>query len=134
MAERPFRHLTSHTDREVLVLTITSTELRGDRLTDHLLEELRRALADVPGAPRVVLDFQRVTFLTSLGIAALLCFRRWVRERGGQLLLCGLSATIADVLFAAKLASTSSSARIPFAITLDVPTAVAHLAQAPVEG
>jgi anti-anti-sigma factor len=130
MPETPYRHLTTRTDRGVLVLTLTPAEMRGEELCAAVLEELCAAAAAVPGPPRVALDLGRVTFLTSLGISALLGFRRRLMPAGGRLLLCALSPAVAEVLFTTRLASAEPSSVSPLAVVADVEAAVAQLAQA----
>src|SRR5262249_38653526 len=104
MPEAQYRHLTSRTESGILILTVTERALDADELTPALVEELRQALAAVEGTPRFVLDLQQVKFLASMGISALLNFRRQVRQRGGRPLLCSLDPLVADVLFTTKLA------------------------------
>jgi anti-anti-sigma factor len=130
MADEGYSHLTCRTDRGVLVLEVGLNELHGDEATEALSADLSRAVAGVE-APRVVLDFRRVTFITSMGIGALLGFRKLVKDRGGKLLLCSLSPHVAEVLYATKLAAADSSTAIPFPVTSDAPAAVDLLARSP---
>jgi anti-anti-sigma factor len=128
MAEPRYRHLASLVEQGVLVLTLTEPKVQGEELTEQIGQELHAAVEDA-GIIKVVIDFARVSFLTSLGIQALIAFRRYLRPAGGQLLLCNLSPTVADVLFTAHVASTSESAVIPFRVAPDVATAVGQLMQ-----
>src|SRR5687767_14870189 len=119
MADEPFTHLTCRTERGVLVLRAGLAELHGDAPTEALLAELCRAVGGVE-APRVVLDCEQISFITSMGIGALLRFRKEVRDRGGKLLLCSLSTHVAEVLYATKLAAVDSITGLPFPVTSDV--------------
>jgi anti-anti-sigma factor len=130
MADEPFTHLTSRTERGVLVLRLGLAELHGDTPTEALLAELCRAVEGVE-APRVVLDCEQVTFITSMGIGALLRFRKEIRDRGGKLLLCCLSTHVAEVLYATKLAAIDSIIGLPFPVTSDVARAIDVLARPP---
>lgn len=127
MTDPAFTHLTARTDRGVLVLTIALRELHGDLPTEALLADLIRATGAGP-APRVALDCSKVDVLTSMGITALLRFRRALAERGGRLALCAVTPHVADVLGVTKLASPGSSGAIPFPVVTDAAAAVELLA------
>jgi anti-anti-sigma factor len=128
MAEPRYRYLESRIEHGVLVLTVAVPQLQGEELSRAVGEEMQTA-ADDAALAKVVLDLARVKFLTSLGLQALLHFRRHLRPRGGQLLLCNLSPTVADVLFTTRVASASESDILPFRLAPDVATAVAQLAR-----
>jgi anti-anti-sigma factor len=130
MADEPFTHVTCRTEQGVLVLRVGLPELHGDAPTEALLAELCRAVDSVE-APRVVLDCQDVTFITSMGIGALLRFRKVVRDRGGKLLLCSLSPHVSEVLYTTKLAAVDSITGLPFPVTSDAARAVEVLARPP---
>jgi anti-anti-sigma factor len=127
MPDVAFSHLTARTDRGVLVLTITLAELHGDLATEALLNDLARAIGDTQ-SPRVVLDCGKVQVLTSMGITALLRFRRTLGERSGRMVLCNVTPHVADVLGVTKLASPGSSGAIPFPVVSDVEAGVRALA------
>jgi anti-anti-sigma factor len=126
MTDVAFSHLTARTDRGVLVLSITLPELHGDLATEALLSDLSRAIGDTP-SPRVVLDCGKVQVLTSMGITALLRFRRMLGERTGRMVLCNVTPHVADVLGVTKLASPASSGAIPFPVVGDVESGVKAL-------
>ena len=126
MKDLAFSHLTARTDRGVLVLTITLPELHGDLATEALLSDMVRATGDAP-SPRVVLDCGKVEVLTSMGITALLRFRRSLSERSGRMVLCSVTPHVADVLGVTKLATPGSSGAIPFPVVSDVESAVKAL-------
>src|SRR3954453_4935288 len=102
MAQLSFKYLDCRADQGVLVLTLNRPDLRGEELTDAVREELAAAL-NASGRSQVVLNLENVEFLTSMGIRALMLFRRHVRDRGGRLLLCGLSPLVADTLITPRL-------------------------------
>jgi anti-anti-sigma factor len=126
MADARYRHLDSRLDQGVLVITLTAPGLQGEELCRAVGRELQAVVQDT-GLGRVVLDFGKVKFLTSLGIQALLNFRRHLVPRKGQLLLCNLLPSVADVLVTTRVASASESDVIPFRLAPDVATAVKHL-------
>jgi anti-anti-sigma factor len=123
------QHLKSQVQHGVLVLTITDSEILSEGGTEDLRLEL---LETVKGQenPKVVIDFQPVKVISTTCLRALLSFRRHLREKGGQVLLCNLSTQVAEVLYTTRLVSPTSSALIPFAMAPDVATAVAHLSEA----
>ncbi len=113
-------------EQGILVLSITAPVIEGEALTEDLRLELLSALGEREN-PRVVLDFQLVQRITTLCLRALLNFRRHIRDKAGQLLLCHLAPQVAELLFTTRLASPTPSSLIPFAIAPDVKTALAHL-------
>jgi anti-anti-sigma factor len=128
MAETRYRYLTSCIEQGVLVLTMIQPELQGEELSRAVGQELMAA-ADDAGLSKVVVDLAKVKFLTSLGLQALLHFRRHLRATGGQFLLCNLSASVSDVLFTTRLATASQLDVLPFRLAPDVPTAIRELTQ-----
>jgi anti-anti-sigma factor len=129
MAQPPFKHLRSRVEQGVLVLTVTASEIHSEGVTEDLRLELLAAIAGQQN-PKVVLDLQPVKLISTTCLRALLSFRRHLREKGGQLLLCNLSTQVAEVLFTTRMVSATSSANIPFAMAPDIATAVAHLSSA----
>ncbi len=126
MAAPPLKHLRSRTEQGILVLTLTDSEIQGEALTEDLRLELLSALGEIAN-PRVVLDFHPVQRITTVCLRALLNFRRHIRDKCGQLLLCNLAPKVAELLFTTRLASPTPSSLIPFAVAPDVRTAIAHL-------
>ena len=124
MPEPTYRHLKSGMDQGVLVLTLNVPELHGDQMADELREELLDATT---GAQKVVLDFQPMGFMSSVGFRPLLSLRRKLLEGGGQLVFCNLGPAILDVLHTTRMISTSRSSVAPFDAEPDVPSAVARL-------
>jgi anti-anti-sigma factor len=111
----------------VHVLSITRTSLLDDDAN-----QLRREFSTVlpPGAnSRVVLDLTRVDAMSSAGVGALVGLLKRIREQGGQLVLCGLSARVAYVLQMCQLIDEDASQAI-FVTTRDQESALARLAAA----
>jgi anti-anti-sigma factor len=120
------RHIRSRTERGVLVLTITEPQLLGDKLVHALRQDLMAVVAQ-PDTRKVVLDLQPVKSLSSEAFRPLLSLRRTVQERGGRLVLCNLTPTVAKVLQETRLITTSRSSGAAFDVQTDVTTAVASL-------
>ncbi len=118
MPELCYRYLRRRTEAGVLVLTITTAELRGEDICEALRQELRDVIADAK-APRVVLDLGEVTFITSMGLAALLSFRRRVLRQGGRLVLCAVAPLLLELLTATHLTGSDRASRYPFELAPD---------------
>lgn len=130
MSQPQLLHVDTRTEKDVLVLTVLQPELWGEELTNAIRDELIQAV-DHFGLTRVVLNLEQVKFLTSMGISALLHFRRHVRDKGGQIILCNLASVVAEVLITTHLVGgLSASAVIPFSIAPDVAAAVDFFANA----
>jgi anti-anti-sigma regulatory factor len=126
MARPDFEHLKRRVEQGVLILTLTDAEIVSEGVTEDLRLELLSAVG-FEESPKVVIDFHAVKLISTTCLRALLNFRRHVREKGGQPLLCNLGSQVAEVLFTTRIASPSPSALIPFAIAPDIQAAVAHL-------
>ncbi|HEV3263586.1 MAG TPA: STAS domain-containing protein [Gemmataceae bacterium] len=122
----PHRFVESNMDQGVLVMTIVPVQLLDDGLAAGFLEELVSAVAQT-GAQMVVLDVRAVKSMCSAALGVLVTFRDLLCDRGGRLLLCGLSPAVAEVFHITELAGGSPSARTLFEMRPDVPTAVACL-------
>jgi anti-anti-sigma factor len=127
MPESQYRHLTSHTENGVLVLTLTDPQIRGDEAAENLRKELLAAVAEA-GAGRVVLDLSRVTYMSSVAFRPLLQLHGALKDRQGRIVLCNLAEPVREVLHLTRLISTSRSSRSPFEEQPDVAAAVASLA------
>jgi anti-anti-sigma factor len=121
------RHVKSSVHQGVLVLTITETQLHGDRLVDSLRRELAASVA-APEAQRVVLNLQNVRSISSAAFRPLLSLRQKMEERGGRLVLCHLAPVVAEAFRATRLLSTSRmSSASSFEVQPDVDRALAVL-------
>ena len=127
MPAPPSRYLSSRTDQGVLVLTLTQPQLRGDALAHALRRQLQEAV-DRAGALQVVLDFGRVTTLSSEALRPLLSLRRHLRGAGGRLVLCNLSPAVGEVLNTTRQVSVDRVSTSAFEVRPDVPSAIASLA------
>ncbi|HZT80854.1 MAG TPA: STAS domain-containing protein [Gemmataceae bacterium] len=126
MPENPYRH----SECSLVVMRVTEAQLQGDALSDALREDLLGAV-DRSGAAHVVIDFGAVTYLASVAFRPLLSLHRKLKERGGRLVLCGMSPVVAEVFYVTRLVSTKGSSAAPFEMQPDVPAAVASLYRSP---
>lgn len=126
MPEPTYRHVKTRMDQGILVLTLDIPELHGDQMADELREDFLAAI-DATGAKKVVLDCQRLGFMSSVGFRPLLSLRRKVQETSGQLVFCNLGPAITDVFQTTRMISTSRSSVAPFDVEPDVASAIARL-------
>jgi anti-anti-sigma factor len=128
MAEPQYLHVTSRVDQDLLVLTITDTQLQDENLANALLQELLDAVTRF-GANKIVVDMQRLQYVSSVAFRPLLRLRGKLKETGGRMILCGLTPAVGDIFFTTKMLSPSGSFEAPFQMAIDVTAALAHLNQ-----
>jgi anti-anti-sigma factor len=126
MAEPQYRHLTGRIDQNVLVLTITETEVQDEKLADALLQEFLHVVTQFAGH-KVVVDMQKVKYLSSVAFRPLLRLRGKLQETGGQMILCGLTPVVGDIFYTTKMLSPSGSLQAPFHMEPDVAAAIDRL-------
>jgi anti-anti-sigma factor len=116
----------SHLQCPVVVLTIQDAQILGDEMADALRDQLL-ALAVQSKAQNIILDFQKVKFLSSAGFRPLLSLHRLLRQQNGKLILCGLTPEVHEIFEVTRLITTKSQTRAPFEVYSDPTTAVASL-------
>jgi anti-anti-sigma factor len=126
MAEPQYHHLTANIDQNVLVLTITETELQDENLAAALGEELLDAVTEFT-VSKVVIDMQRLNYMSSVAFRPLLRLRSKLQETGGRMILCGLSPVVGDIFYTTKMLNTSGVFEAPFQMEADVAAAVNRL-------
>jgi stage II sporulation protein AA (anti-sigma F factor antagonist) len=69
------------------------------RLDSNSSPELeRRALAEIAaGAPRLVIDLERVDYISSAGLRALLVIAKKLKQPGSRLALCGMTPAVRQI-------------------------------------
>jgi anti-anti-sigma factor len=118
--------LESGLDRGVLVLAVTRKSIEGDEVADALRQELLEQVGR-SGARKVVIDLSRTRYLSSIAFWPLLSLRRLLHDKGGRLIICGLTGTVADVFETTKMISSTGPADAPFEVAADRTEAVARL-------
>lgn len=116
----------SHFFCPVAVLTLSDAQIIGDDLADSLRDQLL-AVAVQSQARNIVLDFQKVTFLSSSGFRPLLSLHRLLRQQNGKLILCRLSPEVREIFEVTRLISTKGQGKAPFEVYPDAVAAVASL-------
>jgi anti-anti-sigma factor len=126
MPDASYRHLKSAIQNEVLVLTILDAQLQDEQVAGALLQESLQVIQET-GVKKVVFDFQKLKYMSSVAFRPFLSLRKSLNEGGGRLILCGLSSAVGDIFYTTKLVSQSGSMTAPFEMAPDVKTAVARL-------
>jgi anti-anti-sigma factor len=84
---------------------IVSVIGRLDTATAPLFD--RKFQEDVVGSgqKRVVLDFSKLVYISSLGLSSVLAGAKTINQRGGELVLCGLGGMVREVFQITGLAT-----------------------------
>lgn len=82
-----------HTENEITVI-----EMAGDLNSDTANHAYNEIVNNLGTPQRVVLDMQRVPYMSSAGIRTLLLIYRSVKNSGGKIILTGLSEDLQDTL------------------------------------
>ncbi len=86
---------------------ITVVELTDKKILDEVsigeIGDQLNALAAKGQAPKLVLDFSAVNQLSSSALGMLITLHKRVREKGGQLMLCGIQPSIYEVFVITRL-------------------------------
>ncbi len=126
MSEPQFRHLHCQLEAGIPVLVLTDSRLQGDELAESLRQELFAA-ADQFGAPKLVIDFRQVAYMSSSGFRPLLSLFRKLQGKRGRMVFCNLAPEVAEVFLVTRLISSSRFFTAPFETARDVPEALARL-------
>ncbi len=89
MADADFRHLQLRMAKDVAVVEIRTKEIHGQQLAQELSHELAMVTAQ-DWAKRVLVNFRRVTFLSSTGFAALFKLVSRAKVEGREVKLCAM--------------------------------------------
>jgi anti-anti-sigma factor len=117
--------VSSHREGTALVASILAPELREQAVVDQVKSELRAAIV-AAGAPHVVLDLSRVTFISSVGFLVFLSARRI--DGVERIVLASMSPAVQDLFRVCQLLKTDQKTNAPFEAAPDVAAAVATCA------
>jgi anti-anti-sigma factor len=126
MPDPTFVHLTSRAENDVLVLTLTDSQVRGDEIADALRSELIEAVTR-SGLAKVALDLGNVEFISSVAFRPLLQLHAKVKELGGRLVMCAMAPPVAEVMRLTRMVSTHGSAHGLFEEQPDLAAALRSL-------
>ena len=128
MTEPHYRYLQPSRQQGILVLTVMHPQIRsGDfELVDALRQEMLDAAAN-DGGRKVVVDLSAVEYLGSGGFRPLLSLRKRLQENGGDMLLCGLTPDVREVLLTSRLINSTGTSEAPFGVEPTLPRALVRL-------
>ena len=87
---------------DVLLLDVAADQLTALQTVDTFAEQLTALIAKRPEAWYVI-NFHDVTFMVTPAVNALLQASRQLKQRGGQIVVCGLNENIRRVFTLMKL-------------------------------
>ena len=89
--------LEAHTVEGALVVRFLVSAIINQREAEAVFSEVRQAVEEADGS-RLVLNFQGVKHVASLMLGKLLSLRKFMAERRGRLVLCGLAPSLHELL------------------------------------
>ena len=123
-AEKPI--LESCLEDDILVLTVTTRQIEGEATAMQLKDEIAKVV-EPSGLVKVVLDLKSTRYLSSIAFWPLLTLRKYLSQRQGRLVLCGLTGAVEEVFTSTKMISHTGSADAPFEVAVDREAAIAKL-------
>jgi anti-anti-sigma factor len=109
-----------------LVIEILVEQIRDD-VTAYALRDEMISLFDSAGTNHIVLDFQHVNFVGSIGFLAFLAIRRRVDD--GQIVICNFTDSIRTLFELCRLVSKDPSEPAAFQEAKSVDEALKRLAE-----
>lgn len=119
-----FRHISTREDSGVLILTIELKRLSSYELAEAVGRELIDAVQGMQ-SPKVVVDLGRLEYMSSVGYGPLISLRARVRDAGGRLILCQLSAVVKEMFETTRLLINPQSSKSLFEFTDTLESAIA---------
>lgn len=86
----------------VTLVELTDRKILDEVNISQIGEQLNVLVADAD-APKLVLDFSRVSHMSSSALGMLITLQKRVREKNGQLRLCGIQPNIREVFVITRL-------------------------------
>lgn len=126
MPEPTFERLDCRVESGTLIATFKDDQITGDELADALRDEFLAAL-DHFAPSKMVINFEKVRYLSSAGFRPLLALHRKITERGCRMMFCNLEPEIEEVFTVTRLLSPNAKIKAPFQAAPDVPSAIAQL-------
>jgi anti-anti-sigma regulatory factor len=114
-------------EQGVLVLSVTRRQIEGEDIAAGMKDELE-SLVDQFQATRVVIDFSRCRYVSSIAFWPLLALRRRLADTQGRMMVCGLTGVVYEVFATTKMVSSNGTSAAPFEMAPDRAAAVSRLA------
>jgi anti-anti-sigma factor len=102
----PYRHISTSTEGDVLVLTVELDQVKDYVLAEELRYELAHAVKRAR-SKKFVMDLRKMKFITSLACVSFLGLKATVRDEEGELILCNMAEFIQKVFSAKRLLAPS---------------------------
>ena len=93
MSQPDFQHIRLSMADDVVLIELTTSDIQGPKLAQELGTELQQVLAQ-EWAKRLLVDFQKVTYLSSTGFAVLFRLVTEARKKGIEVKLCGMDGGV----------------------------------------
>jgi anti-sigma B factor antagonist len=93
MTHPDFDHIQLSMVDDVVLIELTTPDIQGPTLAIELGTELQQVLAQA-WAKRLLVDFQKVTYLSSTGFAVLFRLVTEARKKGVDVKLCGMDGGV----------------------------------------
>ncbi|MFP4104944.1 MAG: STAS domain-containing protein [Phycisphaerae bacterium] len=101
MAEQSQR-LNVTTDGPILIVELTDRKILDELSITQIGEQIEQLISEQE-TPRLVMDFQPVSHMSSSALGMLITIHKRVRERDGQLRLCNIQPEIKEVFSITRL-------------------------------
>lgn len=88
----------------IAVLTLTKTQLTDEENLEQLDHDLMLVIESL-SCRQIVIDMQKVAYLTSSALGKLIALHRRLGRMGGRLVLCAVAGTVEDILRTSHLYS-----------------------------
>jgi anti-anti-sigma factor len=102
----PYRHISTSTEGDVLVLTVELEQVKDYVLAEELRYELAHAVKRAR-SKKFIMDLRKMAFITSLACVSFLGLKATVRDVEGRLILCNMAEFIQKVFTAKRLLAPS---------------------------
>ena len=87
---------------DVIVAELVDKKILDEIAITQIQEQLSAVLASAT-EPKLVMDFSRVAHMSSSALGMLITLHKRIREKGGELRLCGISPSIYEVFVITRL-------------------------------
>jgi anti-anti-sigma factor len=118
--------LESSREGDILILTVASRQIEGEETAMQLKTELTK-IVEESGLSQVVLDLRTTRYLSSIAFWPLITLRKYLAQRQGRLILCGLTGAVEEVFKSTKMISSAGSPDAPFEVAADRDAAIAMM-------
>src|SRR5438105_6578144 len=126
MSEIAFRDISCRRADGIVVIALNMAQIQGDEVANELRRQLLEAVNHFD-CTKLVLDFDKVRFLSSTAFRPLISLHRKVQEKNGRMVFCNLRPELAEVFLVTRLISPSRSAGAPFEMADTITDALGRL-------